>query len=890
MGASRKLQGEIDRVLKKVQEGVDVFDSIWNKVYDTDNANQKEKFEADLKKEIKKLQRYRDQIKTWIQSSEIKDKKVSASYEQALVDARKLIEREMERFKICEKETKTKAFSKEGLGQQPKTDPREKAKSETRDWLNNSVSELESQIDSFEAEIEGLTVKKGKTRPPRLTHLEASIQRHKAHIMKLELILRLLDNDELSAEQVNDVKDFIDDYVERNQEDFDEFSDVDELYSSLPLDKVESLEDLVTIVPPGLVKGAPVHSLKSASLTAPAPPQMPTVVSTTPVQEPADDTASQDSNSEVVARTPPAKSSILGSSVPSTPPVSHVTPVSVPANPLPAMTAAPAVIPSPSPVRGAVENVAASVPSSPVPLATPAKDEETAGFPGRRPSPTLGDPGLTRGIGRGGLTSQPPTSIPLTSSTIPSNGALGAVPSVSDVTKRNILGTDDRIVNTGMVQSLNSPLSNRMILPQVGMSSDGTGVLDSGNEGAGLGGRVFSPPVVPGMQWRPGSSFQTQNEPGQFRARTEIAPDQREKFLQRFQQVQQGHSNLLGMPPLPGGSHKQFPTQQNPLLQQYNSQSSSLSSQATLGLSVQAPGLSNATPTTLQQSNSIHQQSSQPVVAPNAIRDSDAGHMKLEEQQQSLNLTDDLASESAATTGLGKSLISEDELKAPHPMDNVSSSLAELSVQVPRDTDLSPGQPLQSSTQTTSGLGVIGRRSIADLGAIGDSLASPAASPVPLHDNSYNLQMLEAAYHKLPQPKDSERARSYIPRHPAVTPSSFPQVQAPIVNNPAFWERLTLDSYGTDTLFFAFYYQQNTYQQYLAARELKKGSWRYHRKYNTWFQRHEEPKVATDEFEQGTYVYFDFHIANDDHQHGWCQRIKTEFTFEYNYLEDELIV
>lgn len=49
------------------------------------------------------------------------------------------------------------------------------------------------------------------------THLETSITRHKAHIMKLELILRLLDNDELSPEQVNDVKDFLDDYVERNQ-------------------------------------------------------------------------------------------------------------------------------------------------------------------------------------------------------------------------------------------------------------------------------------------------------------------------------------------------------------------------------------------------------------------------------------------------------------------------------------------------------------------------------------------------------------------------------------------------------------------------------------------------------------------------------------------------
>lgn len=53
---------------------------------------------------------------------------------------------------------------------------------------------------------------------------------------------------------------------------------------------------------------------------------------------------------------------------------------------------------------------------------------------------------------------------------------------------------------------------------------------------------------------------------GQFRGRTEIAPDQREKFLQRLQQVQQqGHSNLLGMPL---GGNKQFSSQQNPLLQQ----------------------------------------------------------------------------------------------------------------------------------------------------------------------------------------------------------------------------------------------------------------------------------------------------------------------------------
>ena len=40
-------------------------------VYDTENVNQKEKYESDLKKEIKKLQRYRDQIKTWYTSHAI---------------------------------------------------------------------------------------------------------------------------------------------------------------------------------------------------------------------------------------------------------------------------------------------------------------------------------------------------------------------------------------------------------------------------------------------------------------------------------------------------------------------------------------------------------------------------------------------------------------------------------------------------------------------------------------------------------------------------------------------------------------------------------------------------------------------------------------------------
>lgn len=47
-------------------------------------------------------------------------------------------------------------------------------------------------------------------------------------------------------------------------------------------------------------------------------------------------------------------------------------------------------------------------------------------------------------------------------------------------------------------------------------------------------------------------------------------------------------------------------------------------------------------------------------------------------------------------------------------------------------------------------------------------------------------------------------------------------------------------------------------------------------------QRHEEPKVTTDEYEQGTYVYFDYET-------GWCQRIKSDFRFDYSFLEDETL-
>ncbi|XP_021101789.1 CCR4-NOT transcription complex subunit 3 isoform X4 [Heterocephalus glaber] len=154
------------------------------------------------------------------------------------------------------------------------------------------------------------------------------------------------------------------------------------------------------------------------------------------------------------------------------------------------------------------------------------------------------------------------------------------------------------------------------------------------------------------------------------------------------------------------------------------------------------------------------------------------------------------------------------------------------------------------------------------------SLGVCPLGPVPLtKEQLYQQVMEEAAWHHMPHPSDSERIRQYLPRNPCPTPPYHHQMPPPHSDTVEFYQRLS-----TETLFFIFYYLEGTKAQYLAAKALKKQSWRFHTKYMMWFQRHEEPKTITDEFEQGTYIYFDYEK--------WGQRKKEGFTFEYRYLED----
>ena len=84
-----------------------------------------------------------------------------------------------------------------------------------------------------------------------------------------------------------------------------------------------------------------------------------------------------------------------------------------------------------------------------------------------------------------------------------------------------------------------------------------------------------------------------------------------------------------------------------------------------------------------------------------------------------------------------------------------------------------------------------------------------------------------------PTPQDGQW--QHVPprmrQFPGGVPASYPTVKHQTLGDPATYAKL-----DTEALFFAFYYQPGTYQQFLAAKELKRQSWRYHKGQRSWFQ------------------------------------------------------
>ncbi|KAF9968869.1 general negative regulator of transcription subunit 5 [Mortierella alpina] len=648
--ASRKLQTEIDKVLKKVTEGVETFEETLEKIETSTNVNQKEKYEADLKKEIKKLQRLRDQIKTWISSSDIKDKR-------ALMDNRKLIEQQMEKFKAIEKEMKTKAYSREGLIMSGRLDPKEKEKAETCTWVTDRVEALTIQMEALEAEVETLqaSAKKGKNNPvkERISELEEKIERHKWHQGRLELILRLLENGQIETDKVIGIQEDVNYYVDENLD--PDFAEDEEIYTDLNL---EEEEDYFAV-------GTEDH------------------LNSQDQDDSSQKDDAHDSTPKKLAKEPE---------------------------------------PEPSPTRAAAK---------PIPMKKLSMSESKETKPVPAASPAIGK-------------STPLNVPPSRQSTLPRAGSV-----------------ESPIIQYATAVAANLPAeSPRMAPPSASPSvSAATVVKESPNLASATTHVAMQSP-----QTTPAAAVAVESSPA-----PEPAPEPAE-------------------PP------------------------------------------------------------SQPSPAAETAREAVAPV-----EEPTSTVSEPVAAQPSGTQAprqATEEIVQEKEAASSPTTQSQGPASAEPAIRLP-----------------------------AALADLAHSFEASKDRALAKEVGFFVHQMLEASYQFIPEATDTERPKYYSPKNPFSTPSYYPQSPpSGLFENAAMFEKFDID-----TLFFVFYYQQGTYQQYLAARELKKQSWRFHKKYLTWFQRHEEPKAITDDYEQGTYIYFDYEGA-------WCQRKKTDFRFEYKFLEDSELV
>ncbi|XP_069961118.1 CCR4-NOT transcription complex subunit 3 isoform X4 [Cherax quadricarinatus] len=741
MAASRKLQGEIDRCLKKVAEGVEQFEDIWQKVHNATNSNQKEKYEADLKKEIKKLQRLRDQIKSWLASGEIKDK-------SQLLENRKLIETQMERFKVVERETKTKAYSKEGLGAAQNKDPAQREREEVNSWLSSSIDTLNIQMDQFESEIESLLAtqkkkKMDKDKSDRIEDLKEYIDRHQYHIKKLEILMRMLDNQSIDCDQIKMIKEDVEYYIESSQD--PDFSENLGLYDDIDMDDLDYPTPEITVGK---------HVLGG-------------------------------SHDSTDGSTP---SSACGSS------------------------------PAPSPATNHSNDHDA--PTTPHDKKRSSKNEESRSV---------------------SSTSQPvkPLVVRPTTNSITNNSTLNS--------------------NSSSNTNNSSSVSSSIVVVNSNSSSKAT-----------------PPPSTP---TKPVSGSASQTTPNNSNTSSGTS----NHLITSTSQ----HNSTGRHSPEPSG------LMNSSIVNSNSGSGSSSSSSSSSSCSNSSSSSGNSV------SNSIGSGSSSSSSSSNGLSSGVSSSVSVTSPQGSL------AGSATTTPALpsGAPTPSAPSAHTGHTSMNAADTtvslkaIAQKKVNEVNSTSIPPSvldgsSCVVSSSSTTSSTNTNSNNNTSATNSSGKSTTTCEAHIPPLLgvaplgpaqltvEHELQFKMLQAAFFHMPHPSDSERLRLHLPRQPCQTPLYYPQVSGlgtpvspPMSDTVDFFQRLS-----TETLFFIFYYMEGTKAQYLAAKALKKQSWRFHTKYMMWFQRHEEPKAITDEYEQGTYIYFDYE--------NWGQRKKENFTFEYRFLED----
>ncbi|CED84888.1 CCR4-NOT transcriptional regulation complex, NOT5 subunit [Phaffia rhodozyma] len=774
--AQRKLQSEIDRTLKKVTEGVELFESIFEKMNASTNATQKEKCETDLKTQIKKLQRLRDQIKTWISSSEIKDK-------NSLTETRKLIETQMERFKALEKEMKTKAFSKEGLIQAAKLDPAEKAKMDTINWLSSMIDELARQIEQSEAEIEILAASQGRKKKgsggERVGELEHLNERRKWHVGRMELVQRMLDNGGITVDKVDATQEDIKYFVESNQE--EDFEEDEGIYDELELTEDDDMygagDDLVSSHESEPIE-EPVRSSKPKPHHQDDDSSMSSGVTK-------DRKHSQDEHTIPTPKKTPSKKPTLDSK---------------PAEPVPP-------IPSPNfakqPMSSALKTGLPVTPSPPTSSTQPTSTTAAPSFTGPRPATNAVPLPAIRYAAAAAAAVASPSSVesPTVTKSVPANATLPS-PVLTSATPAHPPTTNSSTFAPTAAPSVSTPTNASA--PAAAVTPSASIQAQSSAPTSAPASSVSAPSPSLGMS-------------------TVLSP----------QSINQSTIEWSGEEKSGGGDQSARQAQ-------------------TVGTSDTAASYPSSSQTPAQASSTLQPPSAYPTdqSAPNSsgqVHTSPLSGLTSPQMGSPLNI------QAQVQRGSGAGPV------GPPPM---------LGQQQPGQTQPLAQQPVGSGSRGENRL----PNALADLVSSFETAKQRSASRNGNIDQMHSA--LEAGLHALPHPQDAEKPRYYVPKNPYQTPLYYPQ--EPFVG---FQDKTIYSKMDLDTLFYIFYYHANTYEQWLAAQELKRQSWRFHKQYLTWFQRLSQPQAITEDYEQGMYIYFDWESS-------WVQRKKADFRFEYRWLEE----
>ncbi|CAL8070262.1 unnamed protein product [Calicophoron daubneyi] len=832
MADKRKLQSDIERNLKKVQEGRTAFKEILERFESSVNQTQKEKFENDLKKEIKKLQRLREQIKTWLTASEVKDKR-------PLLDARKEIEQDMERFKIIEKETKTKAYSKEGLlSTDAKKDPMQKEKEELGDWLKQCISSLNTQTEKYEFEIESLTNSSKKKRNDITIAIEEKRQRLEMccfHVEKLETIMRLLDNERLDCGKVRSIQEPIE-YVVGCGDD-PSILDYRSMYDDLRLDEIS--DSTVIGSAPGNVVNPSEHDVNGI----PAPPaSIPnhrlgnddagssTSTHTTAsnhtdssLTHPSSSTSSNASSSRERAKSDEKANSMTHVSASST------------STPLKPSTGAVALSTSKHKSANIANQTAPPALMSQVVAGTPNKSlnrsfaahatngashissTDSTSSKGRAHNADSQSSADTSRAQKGENNAKVSDRLLPTSSTQPhvsceSQHTPSRVSSISDQNSDFVLpttssGSPNPAGNsTASSLAASTPSATYSVVIKTGFA----GSLASAGNPSGvstntsISAAVSSAPLA--------STCVSQMVQPKLLSTDSISTSLSGAPSTTLSPIGHVHSNLLSSSSLALVQENTLPgllsnPQSNPSLISEGQLPPGLDASLSTSLSGKFQSVAAATGQVLPLSS----------VIPSGPSQNQQSHLPMEKQLTALQAP----------------------LHAPSPR------MASYTHMHPRDA----AAPFRNRN------------------------LDKAKGPVP-HELLLQLQALESGYRRLPHPCDTEKSRMIVCKNFVNGPSYYPREPLPGTDTEDYYMKL-----DAQTLFFIFYYFEGTKAQYFAAKALKRMSWRFHTKFMMWFQRHEEPKQITDEYESGSYIYYDFKTMS--------QRKKEEFMFHYSFLEDK---